>query len=334
MQYALKLPDFRNQLFEGIRFLPEALPELSEQDIDITTEFCGLTLQAPLLINAVTGGTRWGAKVNAQLAEVAKRTDIPLAVGSQRIALDNPRLESTFTIVRQVYPKGIIFANLGADCGADQARRAVEMIQAHGLQLHLNAAQELAMQEGDRSFYWQKAIETIVKQLTVPVIAKEVGCGMTGTTARRLLESGVAAVDIGGLGGTNFVLIEHKRRGCRWSPMVDWGLSTPKSLLSVLQCNPKADVCATGGIRSGVDMGKALACGARICGIAKPVLQAVVSGGIGAGVRLIHRYLAQLRSIMVLVGARDLSSLRKKPLIFDHDIWVYLQQQQSVVAWR
>ncbi|MFY9188418.1 MAG: type 2 isopentenyl-diphosphate Delta-isomerase [bacterium] len=334
LKLALKLSDgARGSLFGGISFQPEALPELSQQDIDITTEFCGMKFSAPLLINALTGGTRRGACINAQLAQVAKCSGLPMAVGSQRIALDDPRVASSFTIVRRIYPDGVIFANLGADSSADDARGAVEMLQAQGLQLHLNAAQELAMKEGDRSFYWGERIMAVSQQLPVPVIAKEVGCGITGVTARRLLELGVAAIDVSGSGGTNFVLIEHTRRDRSNSPLTGWGLSTARSLLDVLGANPKAEVCASGGIRSGLDMAKALALGAKICGVAKPLLQAVTVGGVKAGVCLVQRYLAELRTVMILVGAKDLPALRRKPLVFDCETWAYLQQLELTDVW-
>lgn len=292
-----------------------------------------MKFRAPILINALTGGTRRGLAVNARLAEVAKRTGLPLAVGSQKVALDCPEVAPTFTIVRHVFPDGVIFANLSAASSVEDARRAVAMLRAQGLQLHLNAAQELAMAEGDRSFIWRDCIAAIAQNISVPVIAKEVGCGMTGSTAKQVHKLGVAAVDVGGFGGTNFVAIEHFRRNFTKSSLIDWGLPTPLSLLDVLGSNTNIDVCASGGIRSGLDIAKALALGAKMCGIAQPLLREVTFGGVQAGVDYIHHCLAELKTVMILTGARDISSLQQKPLIFDSEIWAYLQQRQLTKAW-
>lgn len=334
LELALELPDGPgSNCFEDILLQPEALPELSLSDVDITTHFCGLALKAPLLINAITGGTRESTCINARLAQVAKQTGLPLAVGSQKIALDDPTVAYSFQIVRRIYPKGIIFANLGAGCSVYEAQRAVDMLDAQGLQLHLNVAQEMAMAEGDRSFYWDKHIAAVAQGISVPVIAKEVGSGITGPTAQRLLNLGVAGIDIGGSGGTNFVTIEYARRGNSYSPLNRWGLPTAWSLLDVLGTNPDAEVCATGGMRNGLEIAKALALGARVCGAAKPFLQAVTFGGVKSGVEFVHRCLAELKSAMVLVGAKDLASLRQKPILFNRGTFTYLQQRKLTEIW-
>lgn len=331
---ALALPDGpRGSLFADMLLQPEALPELSIDEIDITTDFCGLTLKSPLLINALTGGTSRAACINARLAQVAKRTGLALAVGSQRIALDDPTVAYSFKIVRSIYPEGIIFANLSAASSVYDAKCAVEMLQAQGLQLHLNAAQEMVMAEGDRSFRWAENIKAVTEQLSVPVVAKEVGSGITGATAQRLLKLGVAAVDVGGSGGTNFVAIENARQSRVSSPLTSWGLPTVWSLLDVLAVNPDANVCATGGLRNGLDMAKALALGARVCGIAKPLLEAISCGGVKAGVTLVQRCLAELKAAMILLGAKDLASLRQKPILFSGKTFTYLQQQGLTEVW-
>jgi len=334
LELALALPDGPSSAcFEDIRFEPEALPDLSLEDIDISTSFCGLTMKAPLLINALTGGTRQSAYINARLAQVAKQTGLGLAVGSQRIALDDPSVAYSFKIVRSIYPKGTIFANIGAGSNVHEACRAVEMLAAQGLQVHLNVAQEMAMAEGDRSFYWSEHIADIAQKIPVPIVAKEVGFGLTGATVKRLLKLGVAGVDVGGSGGTNFILVEYSRRGRHRSPLGDWGLPTVWSLLDVLGTNPNAEVCASGGIRNGLDMAKALALGARVCGVAKPLLQAVTKRGVKAGVTFVQRCLDELRTVMVLVGAKDLPSLRQKPILFGRETFAYLRQRGLADLW-
>ena len=304
--------------FNNIQLIPEALPELSLADIDISTTFCGFDLSAPLMINAMTGGTPRSATINAQLSQVAQHTGLMLAVGSQRIALDDPLTRYSFSIARAVNQEGIIWANLSAGSSVDDARRAVDMIGAQGLQLHLNAAQELFMKEGDLSFYWAAKMKSITEKIQIPVIAKEVGCGMSGMTAKRLLELGASAIDLGGAGGTNFIAIENHRNK---TPDVSfsferWGLPTVLSLYDVKMLNPLAEICASGGIRGGLDMAKAISMGARICAIARPMLEAIIQGGVKGGIRLAQDYLKGLRLAMLLVGAKDLISLQERSYIF------------------
>ncbi|MGI6128598.1 MAG: type 2 isopentenyl-diphosphate Delta-isomerase [bacterium] len=328
LDWALSLPDSPSTSgFEDIMLIPEALPDLSLSDIDLSTNFCGFPLQAPLMINALTGGTRRAAAINARLAEVAKQTGLMLAVGSQRIALTDSSTKYSFTIARRVNPSGVIWANLSADSSVDDARRAVDMLEAQGLQLHLNAAQELTMDEGDRSFYWTPKIRAIAEQMTIPVVAKEVGCGLSGQTAKRLLNLGMSAIDIGGVGGTNFIDIESSRKGYHDSSFENWGLPTAWSLLDIRALNPRAEICATGGIRTGLDIAKALAMGAKVCGMAKPMLAAVVSGGVKAGIQLVLKCLRDLKMAMLLVGAKDLASLRHKPVVFCNKTATYWQSR-------
>ncbi|MDK2784367.1 MAG: isopentenyl-diphosphate Delta-isomerase [Bacillota bacterium] len=314
--------------FEDVLLLPEAVPDLAFLAIDLSTDFCGLELPFPILINALTGGTAEAARINARLAQVAKETGLPMAVGSQKIALEEPGLAYTFTIVRRINPEGVILANLSAASSPDEARRAVEMLAAQGLQLHLNAAQELTMPEGDRAFFWSDKIAAIVQSVPVPVIAKEVGSGLTGETAQRLLALGVRGLDLGGKGGTNFIAVEEARRGRKSLAFLNWGLPTAWSLLDILAACPEAEVCASGGLRTGLDMAKALALGARLCGVAAPLLRAVVSGGVKAGVALVERWKEELRFALALTGAKNLSELRRAPVILKGDTWHFAVQRR------
>lgn len=329
LRLALTLPDGPGPTgFADVDLLPEALPDLDLNTVDISTTFCGLRFRAPILINAMTGGTPEAARLNARLAEVAKETGVPMAVGSQRVALRYPALAYTFTIVRRVYPRGVLFANLGAGSTPAEARAAVEMLEAQGLQLHLNAAQELSMREGDRSFRWSESIKAVAAALPVPVVAKEVGCGISGQTARHLFALGVKAVDVGGKGGTNFIAIEERRGLRRSTPFLNWGLPTAWSLLDVLATAPQGEVCASGGIRTGLDMAKALALGARICGVARPLLRAIHSGGTKAGIALIRRWEKELKAALALAGAKSLAELTERQLIFCGDTWNFITQRQ------
>lgn len=314
--------------FEDILLMPEAVPDLAFSAVDLSTEFCGFEFPFPILINALTGGTAEAARINARLAHVAKETGLPMAVGSQKAALDEPNLAYTFTIVRRINPGGVILANLSAASSPAEARRAVEMLAAQGLQLHLNAAQELTMPEGDRAFFWSDQIAAIVQDVPVPVIVKEVGSGITGRAAKRLLALGVRGLDLGGKGGTNFIAIEEVRRGRKSATFLDWGLPTAWSLLDVLAACPEAEVCASGGLRTGLDMAKAFALGARLCGVAAPLLRAVVKGGVMAGVALIERWKEELRFAMALTGAKNLRELRRVPVILKGDTWHFAVQRR------
>ncbi|MDK2882479.1 MAG: isopentenyl-diphosphate Delta-isomerase [Bacillota bacterium] len=314
--------------FEDVLLVPEAVPDLAFSAIDLSTRFCGLELPFPILINALTGGTAETARVNARLAHVAKETGLPMAVGSQKAALEEPNLEYTFTIVRRINPKGIILANLSAASTPDEARQAIEMLEAQGLQLHLNAAQELTMPEGDRVFFWSDKIAAITQRVSVPVIAKEVGSGITGKTAQRLLALGVRGLDLGGKGGTNFIAIEEARRGRKSATFLDWGLPTAWSLLDVIAACPEAEVCASGGLRTGLDMAKALALGARLCGVAVPLLKAVVQDGVKAGVALVERWKEELCCALALAGAKNLGELRRVPVVLKGDTWHFAVQRR------
>ncbi|HHY92765.1 MAG TPA: type 2 isopentenyl-diphosphate Delta-isomerase [Firmicutes bacterium] len=314
--------------FADVLLWPEAVPDLDLDAIDLSTSFLGRRFPFPLLINALTGGTDEAARINIRLAQVAKETGLPMAVGSQQIALDHPHLAYTFAAVRRVNPRGVVFANLSAGSSPAAAERAVDMVRAEALQLHLNAAQELSMGEGERAFYWSERIRDIAAHLPVPVIGKEVGSGLTGQTAQRLLEAGVKALDIGGKGGTNFVAIENQRRRRGAGPFLQWGLPTVWSLLDVRAACPQAEVCATGGVRTGLDMAKALALGARLCGVASPLLRAVVTGGVKAGVRLVERWKKELSCALLLCGAPNLEELRKKPVLFLGDTREFVLERQ------
>ena len=215
IKYALHLEDGPCATgFSDIQVFHRALPQADRRDIDLSTALPGIgTLAQPLVINAITGGAEAVKAINGELAAVARETGCAMAVGSQYGAVRKGMYEDTFAIARQVNPRGMLFANVSALASSDEARRAVDMIQAQALQIHLNSAQELAMEEGDRDFsHWLEQIEAVCARSEVPVIVKETGCGMAREDARRLLDCGVSILDTGGAGGTNFPAIE----GCRY----------------------------------------------------------------------------------------------------------------------
>lgn len=272
--------------FSRLNFIPEALPRVDESEIDLRREFLGRTFSAPLLITGMTGGISKGAEINRRLAQAAARMNIPMGVGSQRIALDNPEYAPIFKVKPQA-PGLFLIGNIGMAqlTGPDAleiCQKAVEMIDADALAIHFNLVQELVQVEGDRRFSGLlHGLERICRNLQVPVIAKEVGCGMAPATVRRFLDMGFQSVDIGGKGGTSWSHIEGLRSRSELSQELgsgfrDWGIPTAYSLAVVHKAFPTLPLIATGGIRDGLTVAKAVALGARLCGIGLPLLRAAL----------------------------------------------------------
>jgi len=305
--------------WEEVHLIHRSLPELAIHEIDLRTSICGVALAQPVMINAMTGGAHGVTAINRDLAAVARELNLAMAVGSQTAGLREPEVQESYRVVRQVNPHGVILANLGADATPDQARAAVEMVEADLLQLHLNAPQELRMQEGDRDFRGRlERIARIVQEMPVPVVVKECGFGVSRETARQLYDAGVRAIDISGRGGTNFVWIEDRRAGVVGADpgLEDWGLPAACSLAEVAALDlPGLELIASGGIRHGTDAAKALALGARAVAVAGPVLARQQEEGAAGVKSYLERLLADLRTACLLCGARDVSSLQRQPVV-------------------
>ncbi|NMA92852.1 MAG: type 2 isopentenyl-diphosphate Delta-isomerase [Firmicutes bacterium] len=316
--------------FTDIHFIHNCLPELNIQGVTICTSLLGKVHRSPLFINAVTGGTRRASKINADLAWVAKKSSLPMAVGSQLVALDYPPAIPSFKVVRQVNPAGEIWANLGGYATPEQARRAIEMVNADALQIHLNVPQELAMAEGDTSFRGiLNRIAEIVVQVNVPVIVKEVGFGIAREEAQELKKIGVAAIDVGGKGGTNFIKIEQSRQSKALYPSLqDWGLPTAITLIeSLTATGGKVDIFAAGGMASALNIAKALALGAAGIGLAAWPVYILLKEGRTALLRKIQALEQELRAIMLLVGAADIAKLQEVPLVITGFTAEWLRQR-------
>lgn len=328
--------------FEHVRFIPNALPQLALSDVDTSVSVFDETTKwdTPLYINAMTGGSKKGENINESLARVAAKTGLTMASGSLSAALKNPRLAGTFSVIRRFNPHGFVMANVSAGVSAEQAIKAVEILQANALQIHLNAAQELVMSEGDRDFSaWLNNIEAIARELDsmkVPVVVKETGCGMSAHDVLRLKNVGVRAVDVGGRGGTNFVAIENARRGRKsgYEFLDSWGLTTVESLLDIAQCDeilcePRycADSCdsvrmqvfASGGVRTPLDVVRSLRLGASAAGVAGEFLHTLINEGEDALVEQIESWKAQIRVIMALLGCKNIEDLRENSRILIDD---------------
>lgn len=300
--------------FDAWRFEHVALPDVARGELDTSATFLGRRLRAPLVVSCMTGGTAEAGAVNRRLAEAAEWCGIALGVGSQRAAIEDPSLVETFR-VREWAPNIPVLANLGAvqlnyGFGVDECRRAVSMIDADALVLHLNVLQEAIQPEGQTDFRGLlPKIAAVVSELDVPVIVKEIGCGISADVARRLAEVGVGIIDVAGTGGTSWARIEGRRAASPVGELfAEWGIPTPDAIRQVSALGGLT-VIGSGGIRSGLDAAKALGLGADLVGMARPFLVAA-SRSVESVVDLVHRTVEELKVAMVCVGARRPEELR------------------------
>lgn len=304
--------------FTDFHLVHNCLPDLAWQDINVCTELAGLHLPQPVIINAITGGAADVTEVNRQLAEFSRQTGAALAVGSQYAAVENPAAAESYKIVRRINPDGVILANLGAYAPPAAACYAVEMIGAQAIQIHLNAGQEIIMQEGDRDFRsYLSHIEAIVNKVNVPVIVKEVGCGIGREQARALVDIGVKAIDVGGTGGTNFLAIEAARGQVQLeAEMLSWGIPTAIAAVEAVSVTaPAVDVVVSGGVRTPLDVVKALAIGGAAAGIAGPVLKMIKNKGIDGAIDWYEKFITDIKRYMLLTGAHTVRDLWSVPLV-------------------
>ncbi len=308
--------------FDDLTFVHQSLPNIGWKDVNLQVIMPNLVLKSPLYINAMTGGSERTGKINGNLAKIAKATGMAMAVGSQHSGLRNQSLADTYRIVRRNNPDGIIFANVGADIPLDLALRAIDMLEANALQIHLNAPQELIMPEGERDFTdWLPQLEKIIKKVNIPVIVKEVGFGMSRTTLRMLKEIGVQYVDVSGRGGTNFIGIENRRREKQeYDYLSGWGQTTPISLLEAQTYINNMEIFASGGIRNPLDAVKCLSLGAKAIGLASPILRVLEREGLEEAIEELNHWHDQLKTIFTMLGARNIEDLCTCPLIITGEV--------------
>ncbi|MDI7277279.1 MAG: type 2 isopentenyl-diphosphate Delta-isomerase [Anaerolineae bacterium] len=307
--------------FEHYRLVHQALPDLAPDDVDLSTAFLGRPLRAPLLISPMTGGTPLAGEINRHLAAAAQALGLAMGVGSQRAAIDDPALASTYQ-VRDVAPDIVLLANLGAvqlnyGYGLDECRRAVEMIGADALVLHLNPLQEYLQREGNADFRGLlPKIARVCQGLGAPVILKEVGWGLSPQLVGALFEAGASAVDVAGAGGTCWSRVEMYRcqggqRAELASAYEQWGIPTAEAIRGArLAAGPEATIIGSGGIRDGLQVAKALALGADLAGLALPLLKPATMSA-EAVIERLERLLAELRLAAFLTGSRTVSDLRQ-----------------------
>jgi isopentenyl-diphosphate Delta-isomerase len=329
IRLALETGQLRRTGLDDITFVHQSVPESSLNSINLKTEIGELVLSSPIFINAMTGGGGDRTlEINRSLAQVAKETDIGIAVGSQMSALKNREERRTFEVVRKEYPTGPIFANLGSEATVDQAKAAVEMVQANALQIHLNVVQELAMPEGDRDFRGMLLrIEKIVNEVDVPIIVKETGFGMGQETIEKLFSLGVTAVDVGGFGGTNFAAIENRRRVTKLSFFEDWGIPTAVSIAEAKSVSSTHPIIASGGIQTSLDIAKGIALGANAVALAGHILRVLTDQGPEKLVEEINEMKKELTIIMTALGASTVKELQHAPLIVSGATWHWLTQR-------
>ncbi|MBI5295186.1 MAG: type 2 isopentenyl-diphosphate Delta-isomerase [Chloroflexi bacterium] len=308
---------------ENVHFVHEALPEVDLNHVDPGLVLFGRRLSAPILVSSMTGGTSDAGTINLRLAEAAQEVRVAMGVGSQRAALEHPEQAATFQ-VRRVAPDILLFANLGAvqlnyGYGVDECRRAVDMIQADALYLHLNPLQEAVQDAGDVNWAGiAKKIEEVCTKLPVPVIAKEVGWGISERTARLLSECGVSAIDVAGAGGTSWSQVEMHRAPDEFTrqlaaTFVGWGIPTADSILNVRRATPDMPIFASGGLKDGLDIAKCIALGATLGGMAGQFLKAaaISTENVIDVMRLTKR---QIEVTMFACGARSLEELKVEKL--------------------
>jgi isopentenyl-diphosphate delta-isomerase len=320
---------FRNKttLLECVELVHDAMPELALDDVDLGVRILGRQLKAPLILAGMTGGTERAGRINRELAAIAEERGYGFGLGSQRPILKDPSSAPTYQ-VRDIAPSVLLLGNIGAvQASALATPRVAELVSAVGadaLCVHLNPAMEVVQSEGDRDFRGIEATyQRLAAELGVPVIAKETGCGISKRVAQRLAAAGVRDVDVSGAGGTSWVGVETERANVADRPLGqafwDWGIPTAASLVSIASARFRT-VIATGGIATGLDAARALVLGAHAVGIARPVLQALEQGGKAGAMDFLERVERELRTALLLIGARSVAAAREAPRLLTGEL--------------
>lgn len=316
-----------NQTTSGLekyRFVHCCLPELDQNEINLETPFLNHSLGAPILISSMTGGTELAKTINYRLAAIAQEYRLAMGVGSQRVAIEKPDVADTFAI-RAIAPDALLFANLGAvqlnyRYGVEECLRAVDVLRADALILHLNPLQEAVQTRGDRNFRGLiDRIAQVCEKLPVPVIAKEVGNGISGAMAQKLIEAGVSAIDVAGAGGTSWAKVESGRardpkQQRLGQTFADWGIPTAQCIGEVRSIAPTIPLIASGGLRTGVDIAKAIALGADLAGLALPFLQAAHDSEAALHT-LVDILKAEISTVLFCTGTATLKELQQSSVL-------------------
>jgi isopentenyl-diphosphate delta-isomerase len=314
--------------FEDIHLVHKALPEINKKNIDLSSRFLEHKFAAPIIVGAMTGGTAEAEKINGTIAEVVEELGLGMGLGSQRVGIEDAKLERTFSIARKKAPTAFLVANIGGvqlvnGYGVREVKKVVEMAGADAVAIHLNALQETIQPEGQTNFKGVIAkISEIAGALDQPLIVKETGAGIAAEEAKELESAGVKGIDIGGAGGTSFAAVEYYRaigeneiQHSLGEAFWDWGIPTAVSLVETTQ-SAKLPVIASGGLRSGIDAAKALALNASLTSLSQPILEAAMKGALETE-RILSYMIEELRNAMFLVGAQRISSLARVPVVIN-----------------
>ena len=326
---------------DSIFLVHNSLPELDMKDVSIKAKLFGREFNAPLLIEGMTGGTKRGAEINEQLATIADELNIPMMVGSQRIAIENPDLSWTFSVARDVAPNLFLIGNIGAaqliEYDVKQIAKAVDMIDANALAIHLNPLQESVQPEGDTNFRGVlNKIKKISEEINVPIMIKETGAGISMEVAQKLVDANVQAIDVSGLGGTSWSAIEVYRalnqndeiKAHLGKKFWSWGIPTAASIIEVKSVvGDKIQVIASGGIRDGIDIAKSIAIGADFAGMAKPILKAL-SKGVDELKTFLLKLFLEIRNAVFLTGAKNIYELKNVPIVIFPPLKYWLESRK------
>jgi len=339
----------RTTWLESVTLIHRSLPEIDLDAIDLRASLLGREFNAPVLIEAMTGGTELGAKINKNLASVAQEYNIPMGLGSQRAGLRDKETIWTYKIARDIAPDAFLIGNIGApqlhELKLKDIDNLVSMIEADALAIHLNALQEVVQWEGDTNYSGVLAkIKEITDYLSIPVIIKETGAGISRETARGLIEAGVKGIDVAGVGGTSWSAVEyyraknrnHETKSNLGKVYWDWGIPTAASILEVKTAvhqsgvKEKIYIIGSGGIRTGLDAAKSIALGADFVGMAKPFLKPAIEGTDSVK-RFLNLFLDELRTALFLTGSRNISELKNSSFVVLSPLKDWIEQRKLII---
>ena len=317
--------------FEDVILIHNSLPDIDFKEIDTSIMFFGKKFSMPLLIDAITGGTKEARKINRDLAEIAEKKKIAFALGSQRAMIENPKLKDTY-YVRDIAPNTLILGNIGISqlkkFKIDQIEKSLKTIKADALEVHINPSQELFQKEGDLDFRNSAAdLNKLCHELNYPVIGKEVGTGISREVAVLLKEVGIKAINVAGYGGTNWIVVDALISGKDFETFKNWGIPTP---ISILEAKVGLPIIASGGIRSGLDIAKSLVLGADICGMSLPFLRILKKEGKKGVEKFIDKLQQELKTAMFLTGSDSIEKLKNAKYVLTGKVKDWVEQRKLI----